>query len=151
MRPIDADSLMSALNPQNLANRGFRFAGVRSGRTIELAKLLLIKLLEDTPELKNVILMPCNIGDTIYEAFFTKDGTGSHICEYTCSGIHIADKVTRWKSEKLVRYFVLKTAEGHSIHVRIEKLGKALFLTREEAEAALRKGRKDHEENPNAL
>lgn len=92
---------------------------------------------------KNVLILPCNIGDTIYEAFFTTDGTGSHICEYTCSGIHIAEKVTRWKSEKPVRYFVLKTAEGHSIHVRMDKLGKTLFLTREEAEAALRKGWKD--------
>lgn len=94
----------------------------------------------------NVMILPCDIGDTIYEAFFTKDGTGSHICEYTCSGIHIAEKVTRWRSDKPVRYFVLKTAEGHSIHVRMDKLGKTLFLTREEAEEALRKGRKDHEE-----
>lgn len=94
----------------------------------------------------NVMILPCDIGDTIYEAFFTKDGTGSHICEYICSGIHIADKVTRWRSDKPVRYFVLKTAEGHSIHVRMDKLGKTLFLTREEAEAALRKGRKDHAE-----
>ena len=94
----------------------------------------------------NVMILPCNIGDTIYEAFFTTDGTGSHICGYTCSGIHIAEKVTRWRSEKPVRYFVLKTAEGHSIRIRMDELGKTLFLTRAEAEAALRKGRKDYAE-----
>lgn len=143
MRPIDGDSLLNILNPQSLANRGFRFAGVRSGRTIELAKLLLIKLLEDTPTLKNIILMPCDIGDTIYEVIFTKEGTGSHIRGLICSGIHIAEKVTRWHLEMPCRYIVVKTPEGHSLRLRMDELGKTLFLTREDAEAAMRKGRKD--------
>ena len=89
----------------------------------------------------NVLILPCNIGDTLYEVIFTKEGTGSHICERICSGIHIADKVTRWNVDKPTRYFVLKTEGGHSIHIRMDELGKTLFLSREEAEAARRKGR----------
>lgn len=146
MKPIDADALMNTLDPQRLANRGIRFAGLRSGRTLELAKLLLIKLLEDTPTLKNIILMPCDIGDTIYEVIFTKEGTGTHIRGLICSGIHIAEKVTRWHLEMPCRYLVVKTPEGHSLRLRMDELGKTLFLTREDAEAALQKGRKDHAE-----
>lgn len=145
MRPIDADGLMLEPDQHNVMN-GVPFVGRRNGRTLEMVKLLLKEMIHSAPTLKNVIVLPCNIGDTIYETFFTTDGTGSHICGYICSGIHIADKVTRWRSDKPVRYFVLKTAEGHSIHVRMDKLGKTLFLTREGAEAALRKGRKDHAE-----
>lgn len=98
------------------------------------------KLMEDAPAAQNVIVLPCNIGDTLYEAVFFKDGTGSHIKWYTCCGIHIADKVTRWQYEKPVNYLVSRTEEGHSIKIRMEQLGKTLFLTREEAEDALKKG-----------
>lgn len=100
------------------------------------------KLIEQAPAVKqNVIVLPCNIGDTLYEAIFFKDGTGSHIKWYTCCGIHIADKVTRWRSEKPVRYLLCRTEEGHSIRIRMEELGKTLFLTSEEAGAALIKGK----------
>jgi len=99
--------------------------------------------LSDKIAYNNVIILPCDIGDTIYEAIFTKDGTGSHICERICSGVHVSDKVTRWMSEKPVRYFIFKVEGGHSIRIRMDELGKTLFLTREEAEAALRKGRKE--------
>ncbi|MBO7172352.1 MAG: hypothetical protein J6V52_05315 [Bacteroidaceae bacterium] len=98
------------------------------------------KLMEAAPAAQNVIVLPCNIGDTLYEAVFFKDGTGSHIKWYTCCGIHIADKVTRWQYEKPVNYLVSRTEEGHSIKIRMEQLGKTLFLTREEAEDALKKG-----------
>lgn len=143
MRLINADAVLNVLNPQQLANKGSHFAGLRNGRTIELARLLLVRLLEDAPTLKNVIELPCNIGDTVYVAVFTTDGTGSHICERICSGIHISEKVTRWRHETPVRYLILKTDDGYSIRIRMDELGKTLFLTREEAEAALRKGRKE--------
>lgn len=100
------------------------------------------KLIEEAPAVnRHVIVLPCNIGDTIYEAIFLKDGTGSHIKRLICCGIHIADKVTRWRSEKPVRYLVFRTAGNHSIRIRMEELGKTLFLTSEEAEAALMKGK----------
>ena len=146
MRPIDADAMMDVLDPQRLANKGFQFAGLRSGHTIRMARLLLIKLLENAPTLKNIILTPCDIGDIIYEVIFTKEGTGTHIRGLICSGIHIAEKVTRWNLEMPCRYLVVKTPEGHSLRLRMDELGKTLFLTREDAEAAMRKGRKDHEE-----
>lgn len=87
------------------------------------------------------IPIPCNIGDTVYVVVFTTDGTGSHICERICSGIHISDKVTRWRHESPVCYLVLKTDDGYSIRIRMDEIGKSLFFTREDAEAALRKGR----------
>ena len=95
----------------------------------------------------NVLILPCSIGDTLYSPVFTKDGKGSHIRERLCAGIHISDKVTRWRVDKPVRYFVLKTDDGHSFHVKMDELGRTLFLTREEAEAALRKGRASFEDD----
>ncbi len=89
----------------------------------------------------NAVPIPCHIGDTVYVAVFTTDGTGSHICERICSGIHISEKVTRWRHETPVRYLVLKTDDGYSIRIRMDEIGKSLFFTREDAEAALRKGR----------
>lgn len=146
MKPIDGDAVLKVLAPQVLVNKGIRFAGLRSGRTIELARLLLIRVLEETPVLKNVVLLPCNIGDTVYEAIFTTDGKGSHICERVCCGIHIADKVSKWRYDVPVRYLVFRNEGCHSIRIRMDELGKTLFLTRAEAEIALRKGKKENAE-----
>lgn len=56
---FDANDLLATLNPQGMANRGYRFAGLRSGRTIELARLLLVKLLEDTASIDAVPVIRC--------------------------------------------------------------------------------------------
>lgn len=140
MRPIDADALADV----------YKKVEEKYKRDGNLMGVLLSKykreMLEDhflAPTLDNVIVLPCNIGDKIYEAHFMKDGTGSHICEYTCSGIHIADKVSRWRHEKPVRYLVIKTFGGRSIRARMDELGKTLFLKEDEAKAALQKGRKE--------
>lgn len=85
----------------------------------------------------NAIPIPCNIGDIVYVVVFTADGSGSHICEYVCSGIHISEKVTRWRHETPMRYLVLKTDGGYSIRIRMDEIGKSLFFTREDAEAAV--------------
>ena len=87
-----------------------------------------------------VIELPCNIGDPVYRVFFLKGGEGSHICKYRCAGIHIADKVTRWKREKPVQYLVLRTQEGHAVRISMDELGKEFFVDRAEAERRLRNG-----------
>ncbi len=96
--------------------------------------------IENAPTI-NAVMIPCNIGDTVYVAVFATDGTGSHICKRICSGIHISEKVTRWKRETPVRYLVLKTDDGRCTRIRMDEIGKTLFFTRSEAEDALRKGR----------
>lgn len=106
-----------------------------------------VAAIDAAPTINNVIILPCNIGDTIYEACFLKDGTGSHIAEYICCGIHFADKVTRWRFEKPVRYLTLKTHEGHSIRVRMDEFRKTLFLTYDEAKAALQKKERRHHDD----
>ena len=90
-----------------------------------------------------VIEIPCNIGEPVYRVFNLKCGKGSHICEYLCAGIHIADKVTRWRKENAVRYLVLRTPEGHTVHVRMDELGKTIFVEREEAERRLLNGKNE--------
>lgn len=85
----------------------------------------------------NAIPIPCNIGDIVYVLVFTTDGSGSHICERVCSGIHVSEKVTRWRHETPIRYLVLKTEGGYSIRIRMDEIGKSLFFTREDAEAAI--------------
>ncbi len=97
-------------------------------------------IIENAPTV-NAVMIPCNIGDTVYVAVFAVDGTGSHICERICSGIHISEKVTRWKCETPVRYLILKTDDGRSIRIRMDEIGKTLFFTRSEAEDALRNGK----------
>lgn len=144
MRLGDLDALAEEISSLSMTITGLRAGkGVLRDFMMEYRKSVL-KIVDEAPTPQNVIVLPCNIGDTIYEAYFMKDGTGSHICEYICSGIHIADKVSRWRSEKPVRYLILKTFEGHSIRVGMDELGKTLFLTEDEAKAALQKGRKEH-------
>jgi hypothetical protein len=137
MRLIDADALLKVPNVRKVEEYD------ETGEFISYLAVP-VEAIEEAPTPQNVIVLPCNIGDTIYEAYFMKDSTGSHICEYICSGIHIADKVSRWQYEKPVRYLILKTYEGHSIRVGMDELGKTLFLTEDEAKAALQKGRKEH-------
>lgn len=142
IRPIDAHTLKEHLSSRHMHEL---FPDWRDlpldvrEKIVALGRTLCQDIL-NAPTVK-ALPIPCNIGDTVYVAVFAADGSGSHICERICSGIHISDKVTRWRHESPVHYLVLKTDDGYSIRIRMDEIGKSLFFTREDAEAALQKGR----------
>lgn len=142
IRPIDAHALKEHLSRRHMHELfpDWRELPLDVREKIGILGRTFCQAILNAPTV-NAIPIPCNIGDTVYSVVFTTDGTGSHICERICSGIHISDKVTRWRHESPVRYLVLKTDDGYSIRIRMDEIGKSLFFTREDAEAALRKGR----------
>ena len=103
-----------------------------------------------------IVKLPCKIGDTVYVI------TEKHPC-YACKccgdfchkDCHIKDKQKLVVKEAKVFYFLFQErsneiqveVEGtkhlvmHFLHFTIEDFGKTVFLTREEAEKALRKER----------
>lgn len=85
-----------------------------------------------------LVELPCKVGDTAYRVIRRKDG-GGHIASATVSGLHMGDteRNRRYKKEK--EYIVLKVEGNFCAHVDRGQIGKTVFLTREEAEAALKK------------
>ena len=79
---------------------------------------------------------PCKVGDTVYvvKPYF------SYISEYEVRGFHLGEFPTLSGNKRnpyLVGYF--KTS-GMLKHIFIKDIGKTVFLTREEAERALKEG-----------
>lgn len=85
-----------------------------------------------------LVVLPCKVGDTVYRVIRRKDG-GGHIASATVSGLHMGDteRNRRYKKEK--EYIVLKVDGNFCAHVDGGQICKTVFLTREEAEAALKK------------
>lgn len=86
-----------------------------------------------------IIILPCKVGDTVYRVIRTKDG-GGHIAPAVVSGIHMADTVRGHRYQKNTEYIVLRVDGYYCDHVDVKKIGKTVFLTHEEAEAALKGG-----------
>ena len=91
-----------------------------------------LKAYEDAEEQGLLLRLPCKVGDTVY-------GTSSYIdCdEEQCVNINFCECEEDVRCEHLIRkYFVKKI----NFHVQtLAEFGKTVFLTKEEAEAALAK------------
>jgi hypothetical protein len=75
---------------------------------------------EDLEEQNRLLKLPCAVGDTVYE-IFPNDEDGK-----------IAEKeIVGFSSEAMMFY-------GNLFWTRFDKIGKTIFLTKEEAEAALK-------------
>lgn len=85
-----------------------------------------------------VIVPPCNVGDTVYciNTFFQNDPR-INICEV--DALHITSGKNRIGHKK-PSYVLVRDINMHSLSSRIyfEKFGITAFLTREEAEKALK-------------
>lgn len=89
-----------------------------------------------------VIVPPCKIGDTIYHAIFHKSGTGACV-EYQVVGFHLGE-FPKLRGQKRKQYFIVWHEVTNSIsHLDFEQIGKTVFLTREEAEQALKEREKN--------
>lgn len=81
-----------------------------------------------------VILPPCKVGDTIYIICGNQN-----VCDFVVAGYHVSD-TTEYGKTKHREYLVCTSRRyPHSFHTKVSGLGKTVFLTREEAEAALEK------------
>lgn len=85
-----------------------------------------------------LVVLPCKVGDTAYRVIRRKDGHG-HIANATVSCLHMGDTARNRRYKKGKEYIVLKVDGNFCAHVDREQIGKTVFLTREEAEAALKK------------
>jgi uncharacterized CHY-type Zn-finger protein len=94
-----------------------------------------------------MIELPCKVGDTIYRLVFCKDETQhpmtyspSHYIKETVVGLHICDsrlRVNALSNSRYRDYLIVNNNEILS-HISVNKIGKTVFLTREQAEQALR-------------
>lgn len=92
---------------------------------------------EDLEEQGRLITLPCKIGDTVYSFSF------NIVYPFTVNGFEINKYEVEFKGSYCGEE---KSLEYWSIHFPVSKIGKAVFLTREEAEAAL-KGVEEWKEN----
>lgn len=95
-----------------------------------------LRSLIDAEKSGRIIVLPCKVGDTVYRVIRTKDG-GGHIAPAVVSGIHMADTVRGYRYKKDTEYIVLRVDGYYCDHVDVKKFGKTVFLTQEEARAAL--------------
>lgn len=84
---------------------------------------------KDLEEQGRLITLPCKIGDTVYSFSF------NIVYPFTVNGFEINKDGVEFKGSYCGEE---KSLEYWSIHFPVSKIGKAVFLTREEAEAALK-------------
>ena len=83
-----------------------------------------------------VILLPCKIGDPIYEVITCRNGS-KHILRGECAGIHMRDN-KGFRNITKKDYLIVRNGNSHSRHIDLDKLGVTLFTNREEAEAVVK-------------
>ena len=85
-----------------------------------------------------VIVPPVSLGDKIYEIISPKDREPYFITATVCA-VHIADGSRNSCQRKRESYIVAECSGTKYVHkYPISKFGKSVFLTREEAENALK-------------
>ena len=89
------------------------------------------------PELEKpqrIIVMPCEIGDPVYDLVGVK-GQMPFIREGTMAGIHISDRNHR-RVRKYKDYLIVRCGCGELTHLDMDKIGKTIFFSEEEAKKA---------------
>ena len=91
---------------------------------------------EDAEEQGMLIRLPCKVGETVYEI--------CNDCTYSCMGEEEYENCTEWEYEDCTECPHSKMNIHEQVFVTVEiivynmdKFGKTVFLTREEAEKAL--------------
>ena len=86
--------------------------------------------------------LPCKIGQIVYEVVYLRNGTFSHINPLKVVGIHIGN-FPDLRGHKRKSYLVVVYPTSEILgRIPLDKVGKNIFLTKEETEAAIDK-RKD--------
>lgn len=89
---------------------------------------------EDLEEQGRLIILPCEVGDTVYvlDWYYDCDIDGYGVCDNYCS---YGDVACDCCHRNVIKRFVSKR---EYINQNIDDFGKTIFLTREEAEEALK-------------
>lgn len=102
-----------------------------------------IRIVADYLLENGVIVPPCKVGDMIYEIISPKVKEPYFITAVVCA-VHIADGTRNHCNHKRTSYIVAECPNTKYVNKYVfSKFGKTVFLTREEAEKAL----KEREEN----
>lgn len=83
-----------------------------------------------------VIVPPCKVGTTIYEAILLKKKKFSHFRECKVVGFHTGE-FPDLRGHKRDNYLIVYYDCGHLGHIPYDKIGKTVFLDREDAERVL--------------
>lgn len=89
-----------------------------------------------------IILPPCKIGDTVYEAVFFKKSVFSHWVASKVVGFHLGDFPTL-RGQKRKQYIVVWHSFPNCIcHIPLDNFGKSVFFKHqlEDAEKRLKEG-----------
>ncbi len=82
-----------------------------------------------------VIVPPCKVGDTVYEAIFYNKGVFSHWNESRVVGFHLGD-FPKLRGIKRNQYIVVWHRVPNCItHINLDKFGKTVFLKHQIKEA----------------
>ena len=85
-----------------------------------------------------VIVPPCKVGDKVYSIIYQKKNVVSHILIEEYVGIHLSN-APDLRGHRRKNYIIVWNENTNSIrHIDINKIGKTVFLTKEEAEEKLR-------------
>ena len=85
-----------------------------------------------------IIVLPCKVGDKIYSIIYQKKNVVSHILIEEYVGIHLSN-APDLRGHRRKNYIIVWNENTNSIrHIDINKIGKTVFLTKEEAEEKLR-------------
>ena len=92
---------------------------------------------EDAEAEGRLVMLPCKIGDTVHQILRTKDGR-RYIRLAKVGALHLGDTNRNRRFRKENNYIVLKVDDMFCAHVNTKEIGKTVFLTKEEAEQALK-------------
>lgn len=82
--------------------------------------------------------LPCKVGEEIYEMVLTRDKSFSHWNTHKVVGVHLGN-FPDLRGHKRQEYLVTHCEVMNLLNrIPLNKLGKTVFLTREEAEKALK-------------
>ena len=95
-----------------------------------------VKIADELLE-NGVIVPPCKVGDVVYEAL----PSVGHIRSNKVVGFHLG-KFPDTQGHKRKEYLICYS-DYSLTHIAIDKFGKTVFLTKEEAEQALKGGAKE--------
>lgn len=94
--------------------------------------------LEDADEEGRLVVLPCKVGDTVYEIrsrYSICTPFGDRFNEYSCQGCY---EQCDSKKEYIIDEYRMHILEDIVRHIRCNNFGKTIFTTREEAEKALK-------------
>ena len=92
------------------------------------------QMVEEAPAV-NAVRIPCQLGQKIYEVVLLRDGRYSHTSPLTVVGIHVG-LWPKYRGHKRKDYLCVTYPTSELLgRISLDRIGKTVFLTKEEAKA----------------